>query len=173
MNCNLLQPDLVDSQAFVNFCRTYNLNQMVTQPTRITDSTEALLDIILVSNAKQVIEAKVLPSSISDHDLVYVTLRLKKQRTPSTFRTIRSFKNYSSERFNNDITRAPWSVLETFDDPDDKLHAFNLLFNEILDRHAPLKTIRLRGRPNPYKNVSSNKLKIHWLGLATRAIVGR
>ena len=125
-------------------------NQMVTQPTRITDSTEALLDIILVSNAKQVIEAKVLPSSISDHDLVYVTLRLKKQRTPSTFRTIRSFKNYSSERFNNDITRAPWSVLETFDDPDDKLHAFNLLFNEILDRHAPLKTIRLRGRPNPY-----------------------
>ena len=109
---------------------------MVSQPTRITDSTEALLDIILVSNAKQVIEAEVLPSSISDHDLVYVTLRLKKQRTPdpSTFMTIRSFKNFSSERFNNDIIRAPWSVLETFDDPDDKLHAFNLLFNKILDR---------------------------------------
>ena len=66
------------------------------------------------------------------------------------FMTIRSFKNYSLERFNNNITRAPWSVLETFDDPHDKLHAFNLLFNEILDRHAPLKTIRLRGRPNPY-----------------------
>ena len=64
--------------------------------------------------------------------------------------TIRSFKNYSSERFNNDITKVPWSVLETFDDPEDKLHAFNLLFNEVLDRHAPLKTIRLRGRPNPY-----------------------
>ena len=57
---------------------------------------------------------------------------------------------YSLERFNNDITKVPWSVLETFDDPDDKLHAFNLLFNEVLDRHAPLKTIRLRGRPNPY-----------------------
>ena len=61
--------------------------------------------------------------------------------------TIRSFKNYSSERFNNDITRTPLSVLETFDG---KRHPFNLLFNEILDRHAPLKTIRLRGRPNPY-----------------------
>ena len=78
MNCNLLQPELVDSQAFVNFCRTYNLNQMVTQPTRITDSTEVLLDIILVSNMKQVIKAKVLPSSISDYDLLYVMLRLKK-----------------------------------------------------------------------------------------------
>ena len=75
---------------------------------------------------------------------------MKRQRIPSTFVTTRSFKNYSSLRFNNDITCAPWSVLETFDDPDDKLHAFNLLFNEILDEHAPLKTIRLRGRPNPY-----------------------
>lgn len=92
MNCNLLQPDLADSQAFVNLCHTYNLNQMVTQPTRITDSTEALLDIILVSNAKQVTEVKGLPSSISDHDLVYVMLRLKKQRIPTTFMTIRSFK---------------------------------------------------------------------------------
>ena len=31
MNCNLLQPELVDSQAFVNLCRTYNSNQMVTE----------------------------------------------------------------------------------------------------------------------------------------------
>lgn len=62
--------------------------------------------------------------------------------------TIRSFKNYSSIRFNNDIIRAPWSVLEN--DLGDKLYAFNLLFNEILDRHVPLKTIHLWGRPNPY-----------------------
>ena len=65
MNCNLLQPELVDSQAFVNFCRTYNLNQ-------------ALLDIILVSNAKHITEAKVLSSSISDHDLVYVNAEAEK-----------------------------------------------------------------------------------------------
>lgn len=121
---------------------------MVTQPTHITHSTEALLDIILVSNAKQVIEAKVLSSSISDHDLVYVTL--KKQRTPPTFVTTRSLKNYCSKRFNNDITCAPWSVLETLDDADDKLYAFNFLFNEILVKHVPLKTICLRGQPNPY-----------------------
>ena len=70
MNCNLLQPDQVESQAFANFCYTYNLNQIVTQPTRITDSTEALLDIILISDAIQVTQVKVLSSSISDRDLV-------------------------------------------------------------------------------------------------------
>ena len=50
----------------------------------------------------------------------------------------------------NDIICGPWSVLHSFDDSDNQLQAFNLLFNEILDEHAPLKTIRLRGRPNPY-----------------------
>ena len=139
MNCNLLQPDLLDSQALTNFIRAYNLTQIVTQPTRTTDSTETLIDVILVSNAKQIIEAKVLSSSISDHDLAYVTLRMKRQRIQSTLVNTRNFKNYSSLRSNNDITCAPWSVLETFDDPDDKIHAFNLLFNEILDEHAPLK----------------------------------
>ena len=27
---------------------------------------------------------------------------------------------------------------------------FNVLFNDVLDQHAPVKTIRIRGRPNPY-----------------------
>ena len=82
--------------------------------------------------------------------ILSVTLRMKKQRIPTTFVTCRSFKTYSSERFNNNIICAPWSVLETFHDPDDKLHVFNLLFNEILYEHASLKTIRLRRRQNPY-----------------------
>lgn len=121
INCNLLQPDLIDSHAFANFCYTYSWCQMVTKPTRMTDST-VLLDIILVSDAKQVTQVKVLSSSISDHDLVYVTWRQEKQRISTTFMTTRSFKNYSLERFNNDFIRAPWSVLETFDDPE--LYAF-------------------------------------------------
>ena len=44
---------------------------------------------------------------------------------------------------------APWSVLEIFDDVDDKLHASDLLFNEILDHHAPIRSIKVRGKPNP------------------------
>ena len=47
------------------------------------------------------------------------------------------------------MSSAPWSVVEVFDDGDDKLHAFDLLFNEILDRHAPIRSIKVRGKPNP------------------------
>ena len=44
---------------------------------------------------------------------------------------------------------APWSVLEIFDHIDDKSHAFDLLFNEILDHHAPIRSIKVHGKQNP------------------------
>ena len=39
------------------------------------------------------------------------------------------------------MSGAPWSVVEVFDDVDDKLYSFDLLFNEILDHHAPIRSI--------------------------------
>ena len=39
--------------------------------------------------------------------------------------------------------------MDVFDDPENKLNAFNLLFNNVLDEHAPIKTVKIRGRPNP------------------------
>ncbi len=47
------------------------------------------------------------------------------------------------------MSLAPWSVIESFEDVEDKLNAFHSLFNPILDTHAPVKCVKLRGRPNP------------------------
>ena len=63
--------------------------------------------------------------------------------------TTRSFKHYNSPAFNNDVALAPWSIVDAFDDVEDKLYYFNSLFNDILDKHAPIKTFKIRGRPNP------------------------
>ena len=43
----------------------------------------------------------------------------------------------------------PWSVIDIFDDVDDKLNTFNLIFHDILDSHAPIKEVKIRSRPNP------------------------
>ena len=178
LNCNLLNSSCPDSRALTNFCLTYNLSQMVTSPTQVTNLTETLIDVILVSNAKQVLKTEVLQSSISDHDLVYALLRLKQQRPKPTYINIRSFKHYDLNKFHTDVSQAPWSILDTFDDPEDKLYAFDSLFNDILDEHAPVKTIKIRGRENAcvtdeirelmktrdYWKAKARKLKdpLHW-----------
>ena len=51
--------------------------------------------------------------------------------------------------FQYDMSFAPWSVLEIIDDVHDKLHAFDLLLNGILDHGAPIRSIKVRGKPNP------------------------
>ena len=44
LNCNLLNLENPDSRALLDFCRLYNLSQMVKTPTRVTPSTETLID---------------------------------------------------------------------------------------------------------------------------------
>ena len=46
-------------------------------------------------------------------------------------------------------------MLDVFDDPADKVEAFNLLFTVILDLHAPVKTVRVKKNPTPWidKNI--------------------
>ena len=61
--------------------------------------------------------------------------------------------------------------MEAFSDVDDKLNALNLLFNDIFDQHAPLKTFRVRGKPNPCVTDNIRTLKRardSWRRLAKR-----
>ena len=48
------------------------------------------------------------------------------------------------------MSSAPWSVVNIFNDVEDKLNAFHLIFNQILDSHAPIKNVKIWSRPNPY-----------------------
>ena len=91
-----------------------------------------------------------MPSSISDHDLPYVVLRLKRECPRSTYMTARSFKGYKADWFYKDLSDVPWSFLDIFDDVEDKLYAFHILFNDILDEHEPIKRIKIHACPNPY-----------------------
>ena len=93
LNCNLLNSSDPASQALVNFCTSFNLSQMITQPTRVTESSATLIDVILTSHENLIIDTKVMPSSISDHDLIYAVLKLKRQRPkPVYITTIKEIK---------------------------------------------------------------------------------
>ena len=47
------------------------------------------------------------------------------------------------------MSLAPWSMVDVFNNVEDKLYAFDLLFTEILDRHTPVKTFKARGKLKP------------------------
>ena len=77
LNCfdaEFMDPQDHGSLAVLNFCSIFNLTQVIKQPTRITETSETLIDVILASSTSLIRGAKVVPAPFSDHDLVFISL---------------------------------------------------------------------------------------------------
>ena len=149
LNCNLLQ-DNAESRALNDFCSTFNLTQLINKPTRATENGESLIDVVMTTNEKLIASNDVLMSTISDHNLVYISLKLKKPRIKPCYVTIRSYTNYSADNFLRDLSYAPFHIISLFDDFNDQVDVFNELFLEVLSQHAPVKRVKIRSKPNPF-----------------------
>ena len=67
LNYILLKSSDPALQAIINFCISLNLTQLINQPTRMTESSATLMNVILASNKNLVRDTKVISVSISDH----------------------------------------------------------------------------------------------------------
>ena len=54
----------------------YQLTQIINDPTRITESTESLLDVCITSSSEKIISSGVIHLGISDHSLIYAVRKL-------------------------------------------------------------------------------------------------
>ena len=49
----------------------YSLEQLISVPTRITESTATFIDHVLTNSPHKIIQSAVIKMSLSDHDLIY------------------------------------------------------------------------------------------------------
>lgn len=73
------------------------------------------------------------------------------------YKWIRLEKEPDTEEFVKDCVNLPLSVVYGLDSPDDMVLGFNALFGGCIDRHAPLKRIKVTRPPAPWMN--SDKLR--------------
>ena len=117
----------------------------------MTENSRSLLDVILVSDPVLVKSSGVLEITISDHFLVYVVINLRSPKQAPTYIVTRTFRNYKADQFANDIAHIPWVTMNLIDESvDNSLDAFNDLLLACLDDHAPIKTVKIRHKPNPF-----------------------
>ena len=72
LNCNILD-DTVDSRTLKELCTSFNLTQLVKEPTRITETKRSLIYVIMTTDPTLAESCSVITSLISDHNLVEVT----------------------------------------------------------------------------------------------------
>ena len=110
-----------------------NLQQIIKSPTRITDSSRSLIDVILVSSPTLVKTSGVMNKSISDHLPVFMILKLKLPKPPSCSLIARSYRNYNSSTYAADLAQLTGyfsNLQNNFPKINDHLGAFNNAFSE-------------------------------------------
>jgi len=86
------------------------LAQVINHPTRITASSQTLLDPIIVSEELlSGTSSNVIPMPhISDHDMVSGEIIMPNYKVTPTIRQYRDFKNINHPQFYSDLQTIPW-----------------------------------------------------------------
>ena len=111
MSCNMASMSDTNSHLLSDIMDVYGLQQMINEPTRITDMTSTLIDLIYTNCPDKVISSGVCHVSISDHSVIYIYRKLAIGAVPKGRNTImyRNFKNFNCDRFRSDIASINWN----------------------------------------------------------------
>lgn len=115
-------------------------------PTRVTRCSAALLDHVFVTHPERIIETLVLIDGLSDH---YPICFVHKARVPKSLKShndtvkYQIFKNLDKDRSIYDLNNAPWSLLDIFENVDDKLDTWELT------QHTPIVEKRVKRKKLP------------------------
>ena len=82
----------------------WGLTQTITQPTRTNENSSTLIDVILTNRQNNLLsQTYVVPISFSDHDMICCVRKLNWQKFKSKQINCRDYKNYSKERFYEEL----------------------------------------------------------------------
>ena len=71
MNCNMASMPDTNSRLWPDFSDPYRLHQLTNEPTRVTDTTSTLIDLIYTNYPDKEVCSGVCHVSIDDHSLIF------------------------------------------------------------------------------------------------------
>ena len=148
------------TEKLLNVTDIYGLNQIISEPTRITPSSRTLIDLILTTHPDNIVCNGVSHVGISDHSLLYAYRKLASLNNVKGIQNIRvrSFKHFDRMKFRNDMQSQPWNLLMNIKNPNELWLKWKNMFLEVCDKHAPIRTKRVRANKNPWINSNLKNL---------------
>ena len=158
INIDLMNLDSTLTKQYIDILNMNNLQQMVTKPTRVTATSQTLIDHFITNCPNRITHTDVLPCPlVSDHSAPYVCVNARVTRFLPRYKYIRNEQNYNEVSFVEDVKNIPMNIVYGVDDPDEKLELFNTMFLNCLERHAPMKRAKITRPPAPWLKDESIK----------------
>jgi len=114
LNCDMISTRSDNNKLkLMSIADIYGLQQLISEPTRITPTSSTLIDLIYTNCADKITCSGVCHVVISDHS----KLALKGMSNGNNTVTYRNFRNFDRQSFRNDISSQPWENVYAFCDP--------------------------------------------------------
>ena len=158
-NCNLASAQYdSNTRRLCEISDLFGLQQLITEPTRITESSSTLIDVIYKNYIDRVACSGVCHIGINDHSLIYIyrILYLAVFSKGNSTISYRNFQNFNRESFRNDIAKQHWSC-NGCKDPNILWTNWKTKFWDIVNIHAPLRTRLARTNKAPWINSQLKK----------------
>ena len=172
-NIDLMPSDIENSniKRLKEMLNTYQMSQLINKPTRTTELTKTLLDLIIckTDDPKTVI-TDVVDVAISDHNLVYICRKVGIPRRKSRIIETRQYHKLNQVKFQNDLKQALQHFNE-HSDPNVALREWNKTFLLIADINAPVRLRKVRSDRQPWMTDEIKKLSFHRDYLKKKAVV--
>ena len=152
-NCDFLDPSDNNTKNLKRILNLFELIQLIKEPSRTTATTKTVIDHIITNEPNMVSYSGVISCGISDHDVVFIerNVRVPKLKFPPKILNVRNFKRFDSDSFQADIKRIPMEKIRSVSgNVNEMWHWWKTFFLDILNKHAPVAKIKVRGDRLPY-----------------------
>ena len=139
------------NRKWFNMVQLFDLSQLVSEPTRITEISATIIDHVYTNRPENVTECFISHFSISDHFPVCFTRKVncKVTKNEHVTTTYRCFKQFEESVFLRDLQNDLNAFTANSTNIDDDFSDWFQLIIKHLDNHAPIKTKRVKNKRLP------------------------
>lgn len=138
-NINLF-PNNGDANYFKDILNSYKLNQTIFEPTRVTSTTETLIDNIFI-NKPLCIDGKVIPTALSDHHGQQISIPEASSPVTENKYKHRCFPKQKIQYFKEELLKQNWDDIYLISDADEAYNLFNAIYTNLMFQIFNIKTV--------------------------------
>ena len=144
ININSLDKTSAKFRHLSDFCDSYDMKNLIKEPTCFQSETPTSIDIILTNKPGCFMHTKSVVNGLSDyHSLVMTMSKAQISKLDPIHIKYRNFKDFDEEAFKLELDHGLKQI--NFDQDSNDFGKFLAVFERITEKHAPMKTKVLRG----------------------------
>ena len=97
--CSEMNNDKAKKRKLLQVTNIYHLDQLISTPTRITERSSTLIDLLFTNTSHRVSDRGVIPSPLSDHCLIFCVIKSGVPKAPGRTIEYRSSSIIQSRNF--------------------------------------------------------------------------